>query len=159
MYPTEVFGDRPRLVALDRPDEMPHQRQIAQRRLFFQRLLHIIIAEFALAAGGQIAHRRRAEGLADGQQAYLRRAAPGFGRSLRETRLHGPQTGACRAVAWRHVRIKFACCWAVIHNVYYLPKPNPNTEPVTRGYLRTAGFCRQEQGVRLTPLWKLCADV
>ena len=72
MHPVEVFGNRSRLVALDRSDEMPFQCQIRTFRTdsvhFIQRLLQIIFAKRGLPGLGRSDHRIRIEGLRYGQQ-------------------------------------------------------------------------------------------
>ena len=104
---------------------MPHQRQVVQGRLFFQRFLRIILAEFALAAGGHGAYRRRIESLAHRQQLHRRRRASRRCGGVRNPRPHGMQTLGWRGIRSRHPRLKFACCRAVIHSAYYLTKPHP----------------------------------
>jgi len=58
----KASADRARLVALDRPDEVPHQRQVAQGGLLFQGFLQVIFrpnSRWPQAASSRTRPRRR----------------------------------------------------------------------------------------------------
>jgi hypothetical protein len=79
MYPVEMFGDRPRLVRLQGADEMPFERraQIGERLDLGERLLHVVLAELALAGSMNRAHVFGGEGLRDREQRHRTRIASG----------------------------------------------------------------------------------
>jgi len=86
VHPVEAFGDGAGLVALDRPDEMPHQRQITELAHLVEGFLDIIFAEIDLPDSMHLAHRSRVEGLARGDQPYFRRIAASRTRRCGDTR-------------------------------------------------------------------------
>ena len=63
-----MAGHVPRLVGLDRPDEMPHQARQGQGGNLLKRLLHIVFAEITLACLIGFPHRVGTLGLAHSQQ-------------------------------------------------------------------------------------------
>lgn len=80
MHPIEMGRHFRRLIALQRPDEMPDQRQVTKGLLFQQSLLDIVLAEIDLTQYRQRTHLFRRSELAHGQQAHARRI-PTTGRS------------------------------------------------------------------------------
>jgi hypothetical protein len=66
--PVEVLGDQAGLVALDRADAVPLQRQVGQQRHLLHRLLDVVLPERRLPHGVRLAHRLGAEGLGHRQQ-------------------------------------------------------------------------------------------
>ena len=84
--PLEVFRDLARLVALDRPDEMPLNRSVRRRLADTSDLVHgflnVVLAKVALAAAGCREHGLGREGLADGNQRDFALQAPRGSRSL-----------------------------------------------------------------------------
>jgi hypothetical protein len=57
MHPVEAFGDRARLVALQRADEMPFQLAAGKSRTLVDAFLHVVLAEGALAGVGGLNDR------------------------------------------------------------------------------------------------------
>ena len=78
MHPGEVFRHQPRLVALQRADEMPLQLKVGKRLDLADTFLHVVFAKSALPCGCRFAHRTGGPSLADGQQGGCTRFAPGF---------------------------------------------------------------------------------
>jgi hypothetical protein len=84
MHPREMLRHRPRLVALDRPYEVPDE--IADGTLhfsdFLHAFLHIVLAEIALSGFRHGAHQMRGKGLGNRHQAHRFRSPPrpGAGR-------------------------------------------------------------------------------
>ena len=92
VHPRKMFSDRPRLVALNRPNEMPFQRQAFERENFFQAFLRVIFAEGGLSGAVCFIDFARRKGLAHRDQLYLlRRSAGGFGACCNAL-LHGLQS-------------------------------------------------------------------
>ena len=81
LHPVEMLGRGARLVALERPDEMPLQGR--QRADLGQRVLHVILAEGLLARGQRFAHALDAVPLGDCQQSHS--------RALSDARFHNLQ--------------------------------------------------------------------
>ncbi len=86
MHPGEAGGDRARLVALDRADEMPFDRRIRLRARhggdLFDAFLQIVFTEGALPRSHGFEHGFHREGLRYGKQLDARSGpAGGLGRS------------------------------------------------------------------------------
>src|SRR5690606_20087914 len=69
MHPGERRAGAPGLVALQMPDEVPGDGQIARGLGLAERLLDLVLAEVALAGIPCRAYGRRVERLGDGDQA------------------------------------------------------------------------------------------
>ena len=76
VHPAEIFGDGARLVALDRSDEMPFQRQIAQRLRLCPALPARSFRRMRAVRQRRPRVPRRQEGFADRQQADVAAARP-----------------------------------------------------------------------------------
>ena len=70
MHPGKAFRHRPRLVALQRADEMPIELQCGQFGSLVDGFLHVVLAEGALARCGRFAHAGRRPGLGNRQQLH-----------------------------------------------------------------------------------------
>jgi len=70
VYPVKMLGHQTGLVALDRADAVPLQRQIMQGGDLVHRLLDVVFAKSRLACGMGLAHRLGTKGLGHGQQAH-----------------------------------------------------------------------------------------
>ncbi len=90
MHPIELFGHRPRLVRLQRADEMPFERaaQIGEHFDFRERFLHVVFAECALTGGMGRAHVFGGKGLGDGKQRDGTRVASRHVRGEGDALLH-----------------------------------------------------------------------
>jgi hypothetical protein len=81
LQPVEMAGDIAAFVRLQRSDRVPFEREIGERGLLGQRLLHIVFTERLLPEPGQRANRLGGLGLADGEKAgRLRSTRGGAGR-------------------------------------------------------------------------------
>src|SRR5690606_3260143 len=106
------------LVRLQAADEVPFQRQVGQRVHLGQRLLHVVLAEGALAETGQAADGGGRLPLRHRQQPRLSAAARGGGGDAAEQglecvfgRVHGIPVAAAAAGGgrreWRYPRAGF----------------------------------------------------
>lgn len=68
MHPVKVLGHQARLVALNRADAVPHQRQITQRGDFLHRFLNVVFTKRRLAGLKGGLHRVGAKGFGNGQK-------------------------------------------------------------------------------------------
>ncbi|MCY1173135.1 hypothetical protein D9M73_132880 [compost metagenome] len=91
-----MLGDGAGLIRLDRPDEMPGQRQVGQFDLLAEGFLQVVLAEIGDAGGERLADVGGGLGLAHRQQADARGIAP---RSLR--RLTDTRANLCNIVCYR----------------------------------------------------------
>ena len=89
--PVEILGDRARFVALNRPDEMPLQIGVLQRRYFFKGFFHIILAECMLIASKRGVDCISAECFAHCKQCNCGRIAATSARRVVDALPHGLQ--------------------------------------------------------------------
>ena len=94
VYPVEMFGYRPGLVALQRPDEMPFQIERGKRRDLANPFLGIVFAESSLAGRHRLVDSLRGHGLAYRQQGNIFPASPGPLRRCGDTTPDSLQVGA-----------------------------------------------------------------
>ena len=84
VHPVEVGCNQTGLVALDRADKMPHQRQIGQNRLLVQGFLHIVFGKIPLAGLRQRTQVCRRKRLAYRNQGNVLRIPAGRQSRLRQ---------------------------------------------------------------------------
>jgi hypothetical protein len=92
MHPVEVRGDRGRLVALHRPDEVPGEAGAGQRRDLRQRLLDVALAEIALTRLARRVEHPGGEALGDRDQGHGAGRAASGAAGLRDARAHGGES-------------------------------------------------------------------
>ncbi|SOY59176.1 hypothetical protein CBM2586_A100239 [Cupriavidus phytorum] len=93
--PVEMFRHRPRLVALQRADEMPLQAvaQVGQRGDLVDAFLDVVLAELALSGGVCGPYAVGGNGLGNGQQGDVRGLPAGLLCCRRNALAHGLQVG------------------------------------------------------------------
>src|SRR5690606_33866422 len=96
VHPVEMLGDGPGLVRLDRPDEVPDQRQILQFGHLGQGFLQVILPDVLDAGSDRFADVRRCPGLADRHQGDLRGITTGSVRSTQNA-----HTNVCNILCYR----------------------------------------------------------
>ena len=93
VHPLEVLGDGACLVALDRADEVPRQRQTGELRDFFHAFLRLVLAKCALPAGVGLRDHRGRKGLAHRDERNVIGRPSGGCRRARDALPHGLQVG------------------------------------------------------------------
>ncbi|MCY1453453.1 hypothetical protein D9M71_704430 [compost metagenome] len=95
MHPVEMLRHQPRLVALQRADEMPLQAapQIGQRGDFLHPFLDVILAKGELSGLGGGAYAVSGYGLGNGQQGDVAGLPASLLCSRRNALVHGLQVG------------------------------------------------------------------
>jgi hypothetical protein len=89
MHPVEGIGHRPRLIALQRTDEVPFQLQAGKLGDLVHAFLHIVLAKRALAGRGSVTHGLRRPGLAHRKQSDRGGIAPHGLRRACDALAHG----------------------------------------------------------------------
>ena len=88
-----MLGHRTGLVALQRADKMPLQRQIGQLRDLVDAFLDVVFTKGELAGGICLAYAIRRKSLADRQQLHLAGLPAGSQRRLPDALGHGLNCG------------------------------------------------------------------
>jgi len=91
--PAEVRGDVTRLVALQRPDEVPFETPVGQLRYLVDSFLHVAFAEGALPRCDSLAHTGGGPCLGNGEQAHGPVRSPGHNTGGGNACTHSLQVG------------------------------------------------------------------
>jgi hypothetical protein len=86
----------PGLVALDRADAMPLQRQVAQQGDLFDCFLDVVLAESALSRGAGLTHHFAVEGFRHRQQRDFVHIAVGTRTGQRDPLVNALEVGCNR---------------------------------------------------------------
>ena len=104
MHPGEVFGDGPRLVALDGTDEMPLERQDRERLDLSHAFLYVVLAEDPLPAGKGRAHGFRRLSFRHRHDRHRTGRTPGTNLGLGHARAQRLEPAAQKFLAARRIR-------------------------------------------------------